>query len=405
MMRMAALQDVTELNPSTPRELSERPELPVSFVPMTDVGEDGRLHNGQERPVGELLKGYTYFSEGDVLVAKITPCMQNGKAAHVTRLKNKHAFGSTEFHVLRPGPTLDGRYLFYMVWNPAFRHYAEQRFTGSAGQKRVPATAVAEFKIPIPFPNDAKRSLKEQKRIAEILDKADAIRQQRQEAAKLAGDLIPSLFYTTFDDWLRAPVEEMRRLGDEDLADIASGVTKGRRFNGQQTVIVPYIRVANVQDGYLDLSEIKTIEVLPSDVESLRLEHGDVLMTEGGDFDKLGRGTIWEHDVPDCIHQNHIFRVRCNRNLLLPLYFAHYIRSHLGKAYFLRCAKKTSNLATINKTQLRDLPVPLPPIALQKAFAKEVKGIRKIQGRHAEICYAGDDLFNSLAQRAFRGEL
>lgn len=404
-MRNVPIAKVAKLNPPTPRELFDRPEREVSFVPMAQLGEDGRLHNGEARPVGELTQGYTYFADGDVIVAKITPCLQNGKAALAEGLKGGHAFGSTEFHVLRPGPALDGRFLFYMVWNPMFRHFGEQRFTGSAGQKRMPASAVAEFEVPLPYPDDPKRSLVEQKRIAAILDKADAIRRRRHEAARLTDQLIPSLLYESFRKWLRMPQSEMARLGEEKLADIASGVTKGRQFGDQETVVVPYIRVANVQDGYLDLTEIKTIEVLPQDVQALRLEHGDVLMTEGGDFDKLGRGAIWEHDVPDCIHQNHVFRVRCNRRKLLPLFFANYIRTHVSRAYFLRCAKKTSNLASINMTQLRALPVPRVPIDLQKVFATEAEEVCAMKRRNEIVIADADKMFNSLVQRAFRGEL
>jgi type I restriction enzyme S subunit len=105
----------------------------------------------------------------------------------------------------------------------------------------------------------------------------------------------------------------------KELAQIASGVTKGRRFNGAETVFAPYLRVANVQAGRLDLSEIKEVEVLSGDVEKYRLHPGDVLMTEGGDRDKLGRGTIWRGEVDNCIHQNHIFRVRPDRSRLLPV--------------------------------------------------------------------------------------
>lgn len=398
MTKTVHIHEIAEVNPRPPVELAEQPDLLVSFVSMANVGDDGQLHNGQERYAGDVWKGHTYFTEGDVLVAKITPCLQNGKAAHAQQLTNGHGFGSTEFHVLRPSPSVHGRYLFYMIWNQRFRHYAVHRFTGSAGQKRVPASAVADFTIPLP-------PLAEQMRIAGILDKADGMRRRRGEATQLADQLILSLFYETFGEWLRRPSSDMATLGDQNMADIASGVTKGRRFNGRETVVVPYIRVANVQDGFLDLSEIKTIEVLPSDVENLLLRRGDVLMTEGGDFDKLGRGAIWEHDIADCIHQNHIFRIRCNHDVLVPLYFANYIRTHLAKSYFLKSAKKTSNLATINMTQLRSLPVPLPPVVLQQRFVAKAEDVRRMQARLTHLKQQSDVLFNSLVQRAFRGEL
>ena len=264
---------------------------------------------------------------------------------------------------------------------------------------------VAGLPLPIPFPDDSVRSLAEQKRIAAILDKADVIRRKSASSTALAGKLIPSLFNTMFSTWMKLPLAKMPRLGDPQMADIASGVTKGRQFVGQPTIVVPYIRVANVQDGFLDLSEVKTIEVLPSDVEALRLQPGDVLMTEGGDFDKLGRGAMWETDIPDCIHQNHVFRVRCNRDNLHPVYLASYIRTAIAKAYFLRCAKKTSNLASINMTQLRATPVACPPVRLQEQFADRASQADGLRARQNQSARESDGLFSSLVQRAFRGEL
>lgn len=272
-------------------------------------------------------------------------------------------------------------------------------------QSAVRKESLLTLSIPLPHPGNASKSLAEQRRIAAILDKASAIHRKRRQVLGITDELIPSLFNDAFSKWLDQPASGMPQLGDPELAEVVSGVTKGRHFNGQATVTVPYIRVANVQDGYLDLSEIKTIEALPSDVQSLSLQRGDVLMTEGGDFDKLGRGAMYDADIPDCIHQNHVFRVRCNRSRMLPIFFATYIRTQFAKAYFLKCAKKTSNLASINMTQLRALPVACPPIDVQKRFAKEVAVIHRVRRQQVELADHADDLFGSLVQRAFRGEL
>lgn len=296
----------------------------------------------------------------------------------------------------------DLRYVAHYL--DAAKHLLAERGSGSTFPA-IRRADLTDFPVPIPFPDDPSRSLAEQQRIAAILDKADAIRRRRKEAARLADLLIPGVFYEMFDRWLRTPTSEMPRIGDPTLSSIASGVTKGRQFGKAITVTVPYLRVANVQDGHLDLSEIKTIEVLPGDVEALRLQHGDVLMTEGGDFDKLGRGAMWEADVPDCIHQNHVFRVRCQRERLMPEFFASYIQSRLARAYLLKCAKKTSNLASINMTQLKALPVPAVPVEEQRTFARRVYAIRALQTVQESASEDGDLLFNSLAQRAFRGEL
>lgn len=399
------ISEVAEVNPRLPAALAADDQRLVNFVPMSCLSEGGQITPDGDRRLGEVRKGFTYFANGDVIIAKITPCLENGKAAFVEHLSHGIGFGSTEFHVLRPGPRVFGRYLFYMVWNGHFRAIAASRMQGAAGQKRVPTGFIESFPIPLPFPDDAKRSVTEQKRIAAILDKADGIRRKRQGAQRTSAELIPSLFGEMFGRHVRMPTVDMPRLGDPEMADIASGVTKGRRFNGQRTVIVPYIRVANVQDGFLNLSEIKTIEALPADVEALRLQRGDVLMTEGGDFDKLGRGAMWEADIPDCIHQNHVFRVRCNRRNLLPVYLANYIRTDVARAYFLRCAKKTSNLASMNMTQLRATPVACPPRQLQERFVADVEKITRLQQRQDACARDSNALFESLVYRAFRGEL
>ncbi|WDQ02213.1 restriction endonuclease subunit S [Micromonospora chalcea] len=147
------------------------------------------------------------------------------------------------------------------------------------------------------------------------------------------------------------------------VATVATGVTLGTETGG--TVEVPYLRVANVQDGYIDTTEVKSVRVSKSDAQRYMLRAGDVLLTEGGDFDKLGRGAVWDARIDPCICQNHIFRVRCDRSRLLPAYLAAYTSSNQGKQYFLSIAKQTTNLATINSRQLKAMPVPIPPLEAQ----------------------------------------
>ena len=169
--------------------------------------------------------------------------------------------------------------------------------------------------------------------------------------------------------------------------------------------MVPYMRVANVQDGHLNLDDVTEIEVFQSDIEKYRLVEGDLLLTEGGDPDKLGRGAVWKGQIKDCIHQNHIFRVRPDSTKLLPEYLSAQIGSVRGKRYFLKAAKQTTGIASINKTQLSNYPVLIPPMKLQLKYSDIVEQHKRasdaITGRFDMI----DDLFGSLTQRAFRGEL
>lgn len=151
-----------------------------------------------------------------------------------------------------------------------------------------------------------------------------------------------------------------------------SGVTKGQKIGAAEAVEAPYLRVANVQRGYLELGEIKTIIVKRSDYERYQLRDGDVLMTEGGDWDKLGRAAIWRDEIPNCLHQNHLFRLRFEQSALLPEWVVIFVNSTIGREYFSRAAKQTTNLASINMTQLRSCPLPVPPYAEQQRIVAKV---------------------------------
>jgi restriction system-associated AAA family ATPase len=157
------------------------------------------------------------------------------------------------------------------------------------------------------------------------------------------------------------------------IAAIRSGITKGpRRDSKQKMSSIPYLRVANVQRGYLDLSEVKRIDVTDHEEQLYRLHKGDLLFTEGGDRDKLGRGWIWEGQIIKCIHQNHIFRARLFDVDLEPKFVSWYA-NFVGSDYFLQHGKQTTNLASINLRNLRRFPVPLPPALEQKRIVLEVE--------------------------------
>jgi type I restriction enzyme S subunit len=185
-----------------------------------------------------------------------------------------------------------------------------------------------------------------------------------------------------------------------EVADIASGVAKGRRLEGE-IVTVPYLRVANVQAGRLDLSEIKQIVVLASEVEKYRLLPGDILMTEGGDRDKLGRGTVWQGQIDPCIHQNHVFRVRAAADRLLPEFLNYYMQTPPARTYFLRCAKQTTGIASVNRTQLSGLPVPLPGLPEQKRIAAILDKADGIRRKRWETRLLADNLIPSVYHEMF----
>lgn len=155
----------------------------------------------------------------------------------------------------------------------------------------------------------------------------------------------------------------------EDVAEIRTGLAKSTQRTSAGDIELPYLRVANVQDGRLDLSEVKTIRVRSDSADRYTLRDGDVLFTEGGDFDKLGRGAVWHGEIAPCLHQNHVFAVRSDRAKLLPSFLAYFAAGPVGKAFFLASAKRTTNLASINSSQLRAFPIPVPPLPEQRKIA------------------------------------
>ena len=159
----------------------------------------------------------------------------------------------------------------------------------------------------------------------------------------------------------------------DSIAEIIGGITKGRDLTGQKTVELPYLRVANVQNGFLDLSVMKTIELKESEKEHYLLKEGDVLYTEGGDRDKLGRGTVWRGEIPECVHQNHVFKARLQQERALPDYVAYWSMSTYARNYFYEKGKQSVNLASINKTVLSALRLPLPLLEEQRASVSEIE--------------------------------
>ena len=155
----------------------------------------------------------------------------------------------------------------------------------------------------------------------------------------------------------------------QELCDLCSGITKGRKISSTETLEVPYMAVANVQDGKLSLDNVKTINATPEEIKRYRLLPGDLLLTEGGDPDKLGRGAIWNGEIDVCIHQNHIFRARKASNHIDMRYLSRLVSSPYGKRYFLRQSKQTTGIASINMAQLKRFPVPLPPLEEQRRIA------------------------------------
>ena len=188
----------------------------------------------------------------------------------------------------------------------------------------------------------------------------------------------------------------------EDVAEIQTGLSKSAARQGP-FVRMPYLRVANVQDGHFDLTEIKEIDVPAESVDRFRVLEGDVLMTEGGDFDKLGRGSVWRGQNKDCVHQNHIFVVRPHPDKLDARFLAYQTQGPHGRSYFRSCSKQSTNLASINSSQLRQFPVPLPVLAEQRKIADILTASDEALSQLDALTKAEERRKNALMQQLLTG--
>ena len=269
-----------------------------------------------------------------------------------------------------------------------------------SGMVHITKLKFEETRIPIPPHAEQKRIVAAIEEHFSRLDAAEAmLAAARRKLASLRRSAVARLF--DHADW------PWTTLGE--IAEIKGGVTKdSKRQSDPGYVEVPYLRVANVQRGYLDLSEVSRIRVRPAKAAQLALRTGDVLFNEGGDRDKLGRGWVWDGQIDNCIHQNHVFRARLSSGEFDP-YFVSVHGNTWGQRWFETHGKHTTNLATLNLTTLKSFPVPAPPLAEQRTVVAEFQSIRRSEDRlRAEISRAESrsaSLRRSILADAFSGRL
>ena len=168
-------------------------------------------------------------------------------------------------------------------------------------------------------------------------------------------------------EWIGKVPTHWRVTKIKNFVSIRSGITLGKQYPpGTQLISCPYLRVANVKAEYVDLQDVATIMVTSEEAEKYALKSGELLMTEGGDRDKLGRGTIWHGEIPGCLHQNHVFAVQVNEKYMLTKFLDYLTASPVGREYFDLTAKKTTNLASTNSTTILQFSVPIPPLPEQE---------------------------------------
>jgi type I restriction enzyme S subunit len=389
------LSDVATINPRPPREVDESQQ--VTFVAMASASEDGHLLASDTRVLSETKKGFTYFDRNDVLLAKITPCFENGKCLRPGQIPTEIGFGSTEFHVIRPdGERLDGLYLFYLVWNEQFRFLGEKSMSGAAGQKRIGSDFLKGFEIPLP-------PLPEQQRIAAILDKADAIRRKRQQAIQLADDFLRAVFLDMFGDPVTNP-KGFRKGSITELADIITGnAFKSDEYVSDSVGAVRLCRGTNVLTSYFDWSDTA---YWPKDqldgLERYLLSSGDVILAMDRPWISSGlKVCIFPDQEVDTYLVQRVARLR-PKEAMLSEYIYTCIKS---QAFEKHCCPTETTVPHISPVELRAYEVLIPDKAALANYYVAVGKIKSaITGMQDAASYAGN-AFESLSQKAYSGQL
>lgn len=292
---------------------------------------------------------------------------------------------------LRPAEGFETRYLLHAFRTPRVRQQVLD-ITSGAAQKKV---SLERFRtrIVVPVP-----SLDEQRRIAAILDQADALRANRRQALAHLDSLTQSIFHDMFGGL--APEAQLG-----DIAVIQGGLQVSAR-RSSLPIEVPYLRVANAYRGWLSLSEVKSMRATAAEVERTALRPGDLLFVEGhANPMEVGRVAVWSGEIRDCVHQNHLIRARVDPSRVIPIFAATWFNCDRGAAHFRRAGNTTSGLNTISSSVVRAAPLPLPSMGSQQQFATRVDRVNSQRAAAQRALAADDELFASLQARAFRGQL
>ena len=359
---MAKLGEVcTIVSGSTPKtSVTSYWDGNIKWITPAELNEDTFYIMDSVRHITEEGKektGLSYLPAGTVILSSRAPI---GKTA----IAGCEMCCNQGFKNLICSDAIYNEYLYFFL-------KSKTDYLNSLGRgatfKEITHYLVESIEIPLPEVN-------QQKEIAEKFKKLEQlISLRKQQLAKL-DELVKARFVEMFGDVLLNSMQWPEKTL-ENMADIVSGITKGRKTAEADLQEVPYMAVSNVKDGYIDWTTVKTILATRQEIEQYRLMPDDILMTEGGDPDKVGRGAIIKVPLKNSIHQNHIFRVRLDEQEILPSFFAEYLRHQKAKRYFLGCAKQTTGIASINMRQLRALPTLVPPLSLQKQFAAFVERV------------------------------
>lgn len=376
----AKLSDFAFINPTADTN-GTAADATVAFIPMAAVAEGGGWRSTENRPLSDGRRGYTLFQRGDVIVAKITPCFENGKVALLSELETDFGLGSTEFHVLRAKPGHDPRFIYHWTRHPAFLRAGEASMTGSAGQRRVPAGFFERFEI-------AEIQGPPQRLIADILDAIDdavletdtVIEKLRTVRLGIIDDLLTRGL--SDDSSPRDPSDLVEtRVGHrpptwtvENLGRFVVGAEYGTNLSlGDSSAGIPVLRMNNIQDGEFDLADMKYAPAHA--VDRFRLQRNNVLFNRTNSWEHVGKAAIWRRDEPGPAFASYLVRLHCG-DALLPEFLHLWLNWAPVQRAIRQFATPGVQQVNINPTNLRRALIAVPDtLDEQRAIIERVNGV------------------------------
>jgi type I restriction enzyme, S subunit len=417
---VAAIGEIADINPRHPKDLQD--SLPVTFVRMPALSEVSlNFESTEGRLLREVRKGFTHFAEGDVLFAKITPCMENGKAAVATNLLNGLGCGTTELHVMRPLGGIDPKYLFHFVHREAFREEAAGSFTGTAGQLRVPVSFIKDAAIPIPPLNEQRRIVA---KLEQLLSRVEAAQERLATIPRILKRFRQSVLAAAYSGLLTADWRADNRAfegemsGEDGLpenwkqglfSDYIAESFYGPRFSKESYVSsgIPTIRTTDMGfDGSIALGNSPCLKLSDSELKKYGLQHGDLLITRTGAT--IGKCALYDESLGPAIPSAYLIRFRLKPELILAKFALLFFMSQAGQNLLVGGSTAVAQ-PNVNATTISQFDLNLPPLDEQQEIVRRVEALFKtadaLEARYRKAKAHVDKLTQSILAKAFRGEL
>lgn len=402
------LKHLAEINPTKSEIAHLDPETEVSFVALEDFGTDGEIKDTEIRTLDEVYDGYTYFREGDIAIAKITPSFENGKGAICQGLKNGIGFGTTELHVLRPREGISTEFLWYVLRSKPFIDEAKTAMRGVAGQQRVPTEFLEQYTVreeSLRVQQSIVKTLsKEAKKIDTIIEKKGKLKQNLKQRRETVIEAVVTSGVNTCDSYKYPDILgyeeipehwEMTKLGWILTRPPKNGLSPP--LSSEETGI-PTFSISAVDRGQIDVqNNLKYAEITDDEAKQFEIEAGDVLLIRGnGNLQKVGKSGIVSSPVPEkCIYPDILMHLKFRQNIVKK-YFVYLINSSAMRPQIEIGARTSTGVWKVSQKTVSGLVVPLPPVEEQR---KIVSYLDRVVGKMDDLIEMTEDVQERLREK------